>query len=195
LVSSIKAYQLTEMVTSGDLVLCRTNAPMVRACYDTIRAGKKAYIVGRDIGTGLVKLIDRMVEKHGATGIVELVEALTEYKRAEMTKLEAMDKNMAAQAVEDKVDTIVELTDGVYTVAELKDRIKGIFDDSDDKAAIRFSTVHRAKGTEADRVFILKPELMPFPKATSDEDVQQEENIRWVARTRAKHELYYVASK
>jgi DNA helicase-2/ATP-dependent DNA helicase PcrA len=56
-------------------------------------------------------------------------------------------------------------------------------------------TVHRAKGQETDRVWILRPDLLPMklPKMT-DEQKQQERNLHYVAITRAKHELYYVSN-
>jgi len=66
-----------------------------------------------------------------------------------------------------------------------------IFSD-DTHSGIILSSVHRAKGLEAERVFILKPELMPHPLATSEQELQQEMNIKYVAITRAKKELYIV---
>jgi superfamily I DNA/RNA helicase len=62
----------------------------------------------------------------------------------------------------------------------------------DDTDGIRLSSVHRAKGLEADRVFILCPELMPHPMAKTDWAKAQEQNLRYVAITRAKHLLAYV---
>jgi superfamily I DNA/RNA helicase len=52
--------------------------------------------------------------------------------------------------------------------------------------------VHRAKGLEADNIYVLKPHLMPFPKATKDWEVQQEKNILYVCLTRAKKKLAFV---
>ena len=54
------------------------------------------------------------------------------------------------------------------------------------------STVHKAKGLEADNVYILTPERMPHPKATNP---QEERNICYVAITRAKKNLYYCGER
>jgi len=54
------------------------------------------------------------------------------------------------------------------------------------------SSIHRAKGLEAKRVFILRPDLMPHPKAKSDWEKGQEANLQYVAITRAIDELIYV---
>lgn len=53
----------------------------------------------------------------------------------------------------------------------------------------RFSTVHGAKGTEADDVYILRPDLLPSPFATTKEQMLQEENLLYVAITRARRSL------
>jgi len=63
---------------------------------------------------------------------------------------------------------------------------------SDDKQGIAFSTVHKAKGLEADRVFILHPEMMPHPKASKPWEQQQERNIKYVSETRSKEYLGFV---
>jgi superfamily I DNA/RNA helicase len=57
---------------------------------------------------------------------------------------------------------------------------------------VTFSSVHRAKGLEADNVFIIKPSSMPSPRAKKQWEQVQEQNIRYVAFTRAKDTLYMV---
>jgi DNA helicase II / ATP-dependent DNA helicase PcrA len=55
---------------------------------------------------------------------------------------------------------------------------------------IVLSTVHKIKGLEADRVFIIRPDLLPMqtPKAWQ---AMQEKNLEYVAVTRARLELIY----
>lgn len=175
-------------MASGDLVLCRLNAPLVKTCYNLIRSGKKAVIRGRDIGKGLVVLIDKMKAK----GIVDLVEKLEVYRQAELAKLRAKRAREATiQSLNDRVDTVVALTDGVYDLVVLKARIENMF--SDKEEGIVCSSVHRAKGLEATNVYILNPELMPFSKATQEWEMQQERNIMYVAFTRSKSRLAFIA--
>ena len=52
------------------------------------------------------------------------------------------------------------------------------------------STVHKAKGLEADNVYLLATERMPHPLGG-----QEENNICYVAITRAKKNLFYVGEK
>jgi len=45
---------------TGDMVLCRTNAPLVEVAYSLIRSGQKAVMRGRDIGKGLIHIVKKM---------------------------------------------------------------------------------------------------------------------------------------
>lgn len=62
-------------------------------------------------------------------------------------------------------------------------------------AGTLLSSIHRAKGMEAKRVFILRPDLMPHPKAKSEWEMGQEKNLQYVAQTRAIEELVFVDGK
>lgn len=171
----------------GDMVLCRVNAKLVAPAFALIRNGIKATIRGRDIGKGLIALIRKMkVDDLGG-----LLAKLSEYKRLEMFKLLESNKNSQAQALEDKVDTIIALSDGVTSVYELEIRVDDIF--SDDTEGVVFSSVHRAKGLEAKRIFILAPELMPHPMAKKSWEIEQERNVEYVALTRSLSELIFVS--
>lgn len=179
-----------DRMTPGDLVLCRTNAPLISPCYSLIRRGVKAMIRGRDIGKGLLALVN----KWKVSTISALLTRLTEYEQKEMAKLSAMGKKAEKriQALQDRVMCITELCEGVDSITKLKAKIDRIFSDFDDsgkpKDAVVFGTVHRTKGLEAHSVYILHPELIPHPMASQVWEVQQEYNLAYVAATRAKYE-------
>lgn len=52
--------------------------------------------------------------------------------------------------------------------------------------------MHGAKGREADRVFVLYPELMPAVYARTPEAAIGEACVQFVALTRAKKDLIFV---
>lgn len=176
---------LTEMV-DGDMVLCRCNAPLVAPAMALIRRGVKATIRGRDIGSNLISLI----RKVKAVDLVDLVGKLNDYVKEECAKLLAAEKELQAQMLMDKVGTVLALADGENTISGLEDKIEDIFSDHVD--GVVFSSIHKAKGLEAKRVFILKPELMPHPAAKQPWELEQERNMEYVALTRTLHELVYV---
>lgn len=170
----------------GDMVLCRVNAPLVRPCFDLIRKGVKATIRGRDIGEGLVNLIDKM----DARDVRDLIKELHKYKQEEVSKLLDAEKNNQARSLEDKVDTLLALSDGVYEISTLKERIEDVF--SNDGEGVVFSSIHKAKGLEAERISILRSDLMPHPHAEKPWELEQERNIEYVALTRSKKDLVFV---
>lgn len=192
-VDSISEAKFTDLVRPGDLVLCRCNAPLVAPAFELIRRGVKAVILGRDIGKGLITFVEKIQRKARVARVTSLNSTLAEvadYTRRETVKLIAAGKGGRAQALEDKQETILALSDGCRTVSELKRKIEEVF--SDTREGIVFSSVHKAKGGEAERIFILRPDLMPHPRATRGWERQQERNIQYVALTRSKSELYFV---
>lgn len=175
----------------GDLVLCRINAALIPAAYGLIKRGIKPIIRGRDIGKGMLSLVEKL-EKKGAFTLPELTTKLVEYRRAEADKLRALGSKGAGRlsALMDKCECMVEMIRGAGTIGELKARINSIFADFDEggepKNAVVLGTVHRTKGLESHRVFVLAPNLLPHPMALQDWEKVQERNCCYVAATRAK---------
>ena len=66
-----------------------------------------------------------------------------------------------------------------------------MFDDSR-RAPVELSTIHRAKGLEKPRVFILDAERLPRERGGRGGQARQEENLSYVAITRAAEELIFV---
>lgn len=189
-VGDCKEEQLQGRLKAGDLVLCRTNAPLIAVAFALIRAGKKAIIRGRDIGQGLIALVRKLTEKgHGVT-VPEFLAKLTEYRTAEVAKLVAAEKQVQAESLRDRCETIEALADDCNFVEAIVSKIESVFSDVDD--GVICSSVHRAKGFEAERVFILRPDLLPHPAAKRDWEREQEANIEYVALTRSKKLLVFV---
>ena len=182
--------KLAEMVKPGNMVLCRTNAPLVPPALNLIRQGIKAVIIGRDIGKRLMVLLRKVQKATGAFSLDETLWELEGYANREVGKLYQADKAMKAQSLRDRVETILALSDGCQSIGDLQSKVGVVF--SDNKQGIAFSTVHKAKGLEADRVFILEPQLMPHPKASKPWQREEEKHILYVAWTRAKAERYDV---
>lgn len=178
-----------EVMVAGDLVMCRTNAPLVGVAFGLIRAGKKAIIRGREIGAGLTGLVRKLGGK-GWAGMDAgtLLERLEAYRTKEMDKLTKAKKSTVT--LEDKCETLRVLAEGADTAGAIVAKIETIFSDTD--AGVVCSSVHRAKGFEAERTFIVSPELMPHPSAKKDWEIQSEKNIRYVALTRSKMEMVFV---
>jgi DNA helicase-2/ATP-dependent DNA helicase PcrA len=92
--------------------------------------------------------------------------------------------------IADQLQTIEALSDGLAEVEELVTRIQEMFGESRGPAVV-LSTVHKAKGLEADRVFVLTDTLY----CGGNRQTQEEQNIHYVAVTRAKQTLVLVSKE
>ena len=93
----------------------------------------------------------------------------------------------------DKCKCIENLLCCVKSVAELKTFIDSLFTEENVKNAVTFSTVHKSKGLEADKVVVLLPHKLPLVwKGQKAWQYQQERNLQYVAYTRAKKVLTFV---
>lgn len=174
----------------GDMILCRVNAPLISLVFKFIKNGRKAQIQGRDIGTNLLEFI-----KYGlkADSVKELQENLETYETREVAALQRrkFPDEAAIIAVTDKCDCVRALAAQAGSIREIEERVEKIFKD-ESTGGILLSSVHRAKGLEADRVWIREPSKMPHPMAREEWQQEQERNLKYVAITRAKSELNFV---
>lgn len=172
----------------GDMVVCRFNAPAVRAAYSLLRSGTPCIVLGRDIGKGLQSL----VRKLKANSLTELEERLGRWRAAEISK--AIEKgNLSKQAsTEDKAETLTVFIDVSEDMADLAQRIDAMFADAAPGSVVTCCTIHKSKGLEADRVFIVEFSGMPSKYAKKDWQLEQETNLIYVAITRAKKHLQMV---
>lgn len=189
-VSTIDDKQFLNDVKSGDKVLCRTTAPLVHYCLRLIGAGKKANVLGRDIGKGLIALIDKLTKGKDSMSALDMLEKLNQHEADVSSKLAVRNQESRLQKLMDDCETIALLSEDCRTVSDVKNRIESIF--SDDVEGIMLSTVHRAKGLEAETVFILAPHLLPHPLAKQEWQRQQEMNLKYVAITRSLNNLIWV---
>lgn len=174
----------------GDMVLCRFNAPLVRVAYRLIGGGVPAAIVGRDISGNLAAL----VKKLGSTTIPGLCNDLREWRTKEIERLKSKDENADTTKVEDKFEMLHSFIQCAVpkTVQELLGMIERLFGDGSPET-VNLSTVHKAKGLEADRVFLLNFHVTNN-YARQPWQIEQEKCIRYVAVTRARKALYFISS-
>lgn len=194
LVSFLPMDTLTAAAGPSDFVLSRVNAPLVSIAMKLLRAGKRTKIAGRDIGSGLIALVRKLKGR----SVPDFLGKVAGWEAREVARLQpALAKatngrkrtiEQKIEGIQDKASMLSSLADGAPSVAEIEARITALFTDDGlgDKGVIVCSSVHKAKGREADRVFVLRDTL----RSGGEED-----NIAYVAVTRAKHELVWVSEK
>ena len=111
---------------------------------------------------------------------------LASYRETELRRLNRAGASEGSiQSLYDKIDTLEALSEGLETVKEMHFRLSTLFNDDKPNGYVMCSTVHKAKGLEADRVFLIESSFFGHG--------EEEDNVRYVALTRAKTELYLVS--
>lgn len=174
IVDTIGFDEYDQKLIDGDWVLCRTTAPLVKEALRLIRRKQKAIVRGRDIGESLYPLIEH----------ADNLEAYED----RMCK-HFQNKEAQLVAILDRIETFRVLLEA-YGREDIKNGIREVFAES--TLGVTYCTVHRAKGLETDRVFLICPELMPHPRCTVPWQQEQEQNLKYIAITRAKKEFFYV---
>lgn len=186
-----------ETLTKEDVILCRNTKPLIEMAYTLLRRGVGCRVEGRKIGEGLTKLISRFKVKT----LSALLNKLPDHKEKEMSRWMAKDKAEKAANVEDTCETVITLAEsllaeGKQNVSDLIEFIESLFGDTLDGEppnVLTLSTVHKSKGREWNRVYLLgRAMYMPSKWARKEWQMQQESNLMYVAVTRAKAELIEV---
>ncbi len=193
----LRADSLPEAPEPTDAILCRNTAPLVEAAYSLLRRGVACRVEGRQIGTGLLRLVNRWM---GVTTIDAFLRRLEDYHAREVQKAQAKGNEAKMAEVEDRCATLVHLCNVCLDrkqprLDDLRAFIEAMFaDDVTDAGVVTLCTYHRVKGREFDRVFLLHHNrLCPSPWAKQEWAKKQEINLCYVAVTRAKKTLVYVS--
>lgn len=181
-------------VKFGDVILCRLNAPIINMAYDFISEGIPAKVEGRDIGNGLKKLAKRWK----FVNLDSLISRVQHYSVQQAERFRALDQETTAISIEDQCRCLVLIikrtkskikpTDNQYN--SLINEIESIFADDIGNNYIILSTIHKAKGREWDNVFWLIKSI--GWKNMQEWQIEQENNLKYVAATRAKKQLIRV---
>ncbi len=182
------------LLTASDVILCRNNRPIIELAYALLKKNIPCQIEGRDFAGSLVKLCQRWKVRE----LNALENKLSDYRLKEAAKWRLKKNEERAVGVEDKVETLLTLLDAVRStgkskVSDLIDKINIMFGDTEPGTKPRvltLSTVHKWKGRENKRVFILgRDKYMPSKWAKTGWQIQNEKNLLYVAFTRSMEEL------
>ena len=174
------------------MIICRNTSPIIKLYFGLLGAGVPAYIKGDDIMNSITRFLKPYLNYTVSGTKIELAHKMNELQ-ADKTeegriKLYIFKENYANfKALISNMSTDYEI------IKVLLQKIQNLFKVKD--KATMLCTIHKAKGLECDIVYILNESLIPSKFATSPEQLKQEQNLKYVARSRAKKELYYLNIK
>ena len=183
-VMGMAGYEVTESQDEADAVFLNT-------C--SVRDNAEQKILSR------LDFYHSLQKKQGRRIIVGVLGCMAERVKDELidkyhiTYSDAVESSIVANKL-DMIKALEILSDDINTADELIEKISNIFSDRK-KGGISLSTVHKAKGLEAENVYIACRELMPSSRAKKDWEIRQEYNLMYVAYTRAKDILGFIDGK
>lgn len=190
IVDTISYADLARFVTPGSFVLSRKNAPLMTVCLSLLRQNIRARIQGKDIGAQLRSIVTKLK----ASSVSDFLSRLYTWQEKEIKRAQSRGNGIGSgreDIVRDIYETLCALSEDVTGMDELYGKIESLFSETHDVERSDYvvcSSVHKAKGLEASRVFVLAETLYPGNR----HDVMEEQNIEYVAITRAKHHLSMV---
>ena len=193
-VAVFNPHKLPELAAAGDLVLCRTNAELIGATCRLIKAGVPAIMLGRDFRTSLLDLAYKFSKRPAKKMIDDLHEHMVKEEAAMKrggagpTRVMAMkDRCLGLILLAEMHKTADEVIAAINQMTEVKEDPTKTYRDQ-----VRLSSVHRAKGLEAERVFVLGTEKLPLRYKNQPSWCQQQErNIAYICATRSRSELHF----
>lgn len=181
----------------------RKNVTIVRAALSLLSNRIPVTIKGRKFGETLSNIIKKIAYTDGGNlrkgfSFDEFDVWLSKWHGKEMEALEKRNARESAKIMlNDKQECLNLLWYSFFdeyemgTVDNFMEFIEDFF--SQENGQIVLSTVHRAKGLEANTTIIFNPDEMPLEfRNQSDEEKQQELNIKFVALTRSKENMIFV---
>jgi DNA helicase-2/ATP-dependent DNA helicase PcrA len=192
-VKHLTTYVVSDFPASA-CILCRNTAPLVGFAYSLLKREVSCRILGRDIGANLISIIKKL----RPINLEDFDQKLQVWLDRETAKAIVEDRNPErlydqAECLRFFVDSLDEES---RTVDSLIAKIELMFTDQPEATRLTLSTVHKAKGLEFETVFILDfAKYMPSKWAQQEWAKVQEQNIIYVAVTRAKHTLVYINSE
>jgi superfamily I DNA/RNA helicase len=168
-------------IKEGDWVLCRNSAPLIELYAELLKKGLSVSLHGVDYDKEILEMCYGSQEKTLSNFLMKL--------RNELEQVTNKDSDEYKEFKE-KIDIIDYISQDCFTFDELKNKITKMFKKSNNSVVL--STVHKSKGFENNRVFILRPDLLPLDKGDKYWENVQEKNLEYVAYTRAINELVFI---
>lgn len=207
---TISETDVLSYIKAGDLVISRRKSPLMELAFNLIEKKKEVRVHPDEVDEIIndlkspFKIEERTRylndKEYDALKKKVLKREVQRYIKEVDSNPDEAIKKVLIQNFEDDLNTKLDLISqkrvewGENNIDEIVRKYRALIV-SNSKSAIKLSTIHRAKGLENDRVFILNydqlPEIRPNQK---DWEKEQEWNLKYVAITRAKQELYMVRS-
>lgn len=182
------------------MAIARKNKDLADIFLAIVQQGKPVYLKDKELVENAIKSIKNL----NCSNIADLNTKLDELKEQFKKEMKNPENALTASAINNgKMDiySMIQSLLSYYikgketitglTVDKFVDFVSELLVTEPSENAVIVSSIHQVKGLEAKTVFIINYNLMPYTsQRKTAEDNIQEQNLRYIAVTRAKEILY-----
>lgn len=174
------------------MIICRLNAPIISLCLQLIGQKLPARVKGRDIKESLLAVLNSIKSTTKKLTRKSFLSSLRKLRDSEIERCKS--SSLRRESIADKYSSLIAIFDSCTSKNFMQEMLYYIHDIFDENLTnvIELSSIHKAKGLEKDIVIFYLPSLCPSKYARTDEEIQQEKNLVYVAVTRTKDALIFV---
>jgi DNA helicase II / ATP-dependent DNA helicase PcrA len=169
------------------MILCRTNAPLFTEILRCVREQEPCQVL-----SSFLDSFQGFIRGLKTTYTSDLMTKLDHWYEREREAALAKGKKGKLQGIVDRYETIKLLCGEFKYTADMVNMVRALGEST--RGPI-FATIHKSKGLEHQHVYILRPDLLGGFGELTKEQVQQEDNLHYVAITRTEETLTYGAGK
>lgn len=182
------------------MAIARKNKDLADIFLAIVQQGKPVYLKDKELVENAIKSIKNL----NCSSIADLNTKLDELKEQFKKEMKNPENALTASAINNgKMDiySMIQSLLSYYikgketitglTIDKFVDFVSELLVTEPSENAVIVSSIHQVKGLEAKTVFIINYNLMPYTsQRKTAEDNIQEQNLRYIAVTRAKEILY-----
>jgi superfamily I DNA/RNA helicase len=169
------------------MIVSRTNAPLFKEILAHVRAKAPCRVL-----SSFLDSFQSFIRGFKATYTSDLMVKLDRWFEKEREACLLKGKRGKLHALYDKYETVKLLCGEFKLSSDMLAMVKGLGEST--RGPI-FATIHKAKGLEHEHVYVLRPDLLGGFGELTKEQAIQEDNLHYVAITRAKETLTYGAKR
>lgn len=168
------------------MIVCRNNAPLFKEILRCVRNKEPCRVMSNFLDS-----FQSFIRGFKATYTSDLQAKLDRWFEREREACLAKGKSGKLKGLQDKYQTIKLLCGEFKLVADMVGMVKALGEST--RGPI-YATIHKSKGLEHEHIYVLRPDLLGGFGGLTEEQEQQEDNLHYVAITRAKETLTYGAT-
>lgn len=212
----IEKEDIFKYAKGGDKVVSRYNRWLAPVVLELATHGIPVCLPDKELVDNLKKTVSKRAKKYNNTKVLqdcfekdiqkyqERVSKILNSKITTDAYKEEMSLQEKAETVADsntKMDNVNFVLDilknyqqknGVTSTVNFQSYLDKLLNTSPNPSCVTLSSVHKAKGLEAENVFVLNEGKVCFDPRNSAELQQQEKNLSYISLTRAKNKMYLV---